>query len=253
MFVSQNKNVNPAAKFYYAPLGFEVSSKKHFFTASVLSFGSGVNISTGYGFIWNLNSAKSVCQNIMNKRFIIKSSLDVVYDDNVYGLNRMKLGSINNDSSYIKILGLVASPTFKAVSNKTNKTFTAKNLDIGYAQEELSLLPKITIGNNPYRNGSPPTGKYAYYHADPKARIRNKAIWELSVGYNVTLYDRGGIIFYQDAGDKNHDSKRLRSPISLKTNGLTVLYNNKPIIAAPHRYSGFYISFIISAGGTKIR
>lgn len=194
------------------------------------------SVSLGYGYSWYLNGFKEHEKNVADKRFVFKTSVNVSYLDE----NSNSLGFIDNTNNTIQALGHTVNsrysyvPTFLSwfLSDADGKDAAAKNLIVSYAQKEFSLFPKISIANNPFRHAS----------ADGKKMSRVSVSWELSLGYNIPLYDKGGISFIQNDG-KNTHSTILNSPISLKTQGLTFLYNGKPTVSTPFHFSDLYVSF----------
>jgi hypothetical protein len=140
------------------------------------------------------------------------------------------LGTINNANQTITLLGHTAQPTFVGTDdNDDTETVSAKNLTVSYSQKEWSLMPKISIGNNPYRSKNA---------NNPDKLI---VLWELSLGYNFPFSDKNGINLSQDDGNGNSNSINGRL-ISLKTPGVSFMYNNKQTTFSPFRFSGLYIA-----------
>jgi len=226
-------------KPYWIPLLFEAGGLKHFFSID-FSAGSGqvddIALSTGYGFLWYFNGLGEHEKNIVNKRFMFKASINIAW--NQYG-GLTSLGTIDNSNRTINLLGHTAPPTFDITTtddngNSETDTYTAKNLNVYYKQTDWLLMPKISIGNNPYR------GKWSKRYPSTKQKI----LWDFSLGYNIPIINKGGIQLVQDDG-KGDTQNLINSLISLKTPNATFLYNGKQITSSPFRLSSLYISFSI--------
>jgi len=225
---------------YWTLFGFESGGLKHFGSFD-FSFGNGVTFSGGYGFTWYFNGPGEHEKNIVDKRFVFKASMNIAWE--LYA-GKTSLGTIDNTNKTISLLGYTATPTFYVSTttddgngNEITETipYQAQNLNVSYSQTELLLVPKIGIGNNPYRGG------------DSK---KLKLLWDLSVGYNLPFYNKGGIQLTQNDGEGN--SRNLNSSlIGLKTPDLTFMYNGKRTSSTLFHYSGLSVAFSIRLGESK--
>jgi len=251
-FPAQKKYSN--VEWRYALLELEYGGLKHFLTYNLFFSNEGYGVNAGYGFIWYFNGLGEHEKNVINKRFVFKASMNVAYY--MYGGNtssNMLSGTIDNTNSTIHVLGHTANPQYTETTYDDDgneigtNTYTAKNLDVSYEQQELSLLPRISIGSNPYRR------RFKFKNDNiVDVRRRLKVFWELSLGYNIPLYDWGGIELVQNDGSKNgNDNSLSGSPVSLKNKGLTFLYNGKQITTTPFHFSGLYIAFAIRFGKSR--
>jgi hypothetical protein len=230
VFQSNTQRVYHDVKPYINALGIEIGGLRQIYDLS-LSVGifsppnyNNPNVSIGYGYSWYFNRWGEHKKSIIDNRFVFRASLNLSYALTGGDGGQTVLGNINTTNNTIKALGLIIkSPDttyYKSSNGQTKSSISySKNLMISYYQRELSLLPKITIGNNPYRN--PLIFKNKKHGG---MILRSMAIrWELSLGYNIPVYDWGGIQLAQNNGHVS-DTKDLKgSPISLKTQGLTFL------------------------------
>jgi len=242
VFQSQFQRVFNNPKFKWDVLGFEYGGLKHFFTSN-WSFDTHTriigNVSAGYGFMWYFSGLDEHANNILDKHFVFKASMNVVYD-----MDAGNIGTIDNTNSVINVLGLTANPQFTTTisddegNNTETDTCRAINLNISYEQKELSLLPRISIGNNPY-------GRKAIF------KDGTKLLWELSLGYNIPLYDWGGIKIDQDDGNGNTNS--INGTIKLKNQGLNFIYKGEKRTSTPFRLSGIYIALTFRISNSFLR
>lgn len=250
-FGSQNKRIYHSTKLLVFPIDLEVGGRSHFFNTGIVfqifpnGYTTSCYLSAGYGFIWHLNCF----HNNVNKKYVLKTSVNIAYNVDGGGNSSSQLGSIDNENVKINLLGYTANPTYtiQATKHRSGGTFSAKNLDVSYSQKEFSLLPKISISNNPYNGGQPINAKkYSnrYYVG--------KIFWEFSLGYNISLYDKGGIIFTQDDGNLSDKTNKIAGPVSLDNKTFTFYSNNKATSSTPYSFSGLYISFVIRPGRSWI-
>jgi|GEM_PF-1193720 len=259
-FASQPKKIYQPIKSYFLPLGFEVGNKRHFYDACISfqffpnGYTTSENISGGYGFIFYIDGYHKHNEDIANKPLLLKASMNFSYSVAGGGNLGSQFGTINNSSCRINVLGFVADSVYTHTNtnshggNAGSTTYSAKNLDVAFSQRELSIMPKLTLCNNPHRNGKIQTGRVNSIYQ----KSRFKTTWELSLGYNLPIYDRGGILLTQNDGNQNDNIHRIAKPISLSNNSLTVTYNNKTITSTPFHFSGLYVSFIMSLTRSKI-
>ena len=155
---------------------------------------------------------------------------------------------IDNYNKIINALGYTANPQYTETStdddsNDESDTYTEKNLNVYYEQRNWSLLPRISIGNNPYRNAL----KFKLKKNGGLKAVPKIITWELSVGYQIPIHDWGGIKLVQDDGNGN--SNKITKPfVNLNTQDLTFTYNGKKITSPPFRLSGLYVSLAIRFG-----
>ena len=251
VFQSSGKNtVYNNVKPYVTLFGLEAGGLKHFYSLDFSLGGDasivGFNISTGYGFLWYFNGLGEHEKNVVNKRFVFKASVNVVWD--LYSGSAL-LGTIDNANKTINILGYKANPTFDVAStdgdgNIETDTYSAQNLDILYTHTEWSLLPKISIGNNPYKSSKSRNTDNSFDHK------KAKLLWDLSIGYNIPFYYKEGILLRQD--DDNDNSEKVNnSLISLKTPSVNFMYNGKRTTSTPLRFSGLFVSLSFRIGISK--
>jgi hypothetical protein len=240
---------NQANPFLIA-FGLEAGGLKHFFSLDFDGGSSRANIflSTGYGFIWYFNGLGEHEKSMTNKRFVFKASMNIVWTPNAIGST--SLGTIDNTNQTINLLGYTAHPTFDitttdADGNSETDTYSAQNLNVSYSQTEWSLLPKISIGNNPYRGGK----LLRKYAGNSLIQKKLKLLWNLSLGYNLPFYYKEGLKLSQDDGNGNSNNIS-NGLISFKTPGITFMYNGKQTTSTPFHFSGLYISLAFSLGAS---
>ena len=234
---------------YWILFGLEMGGLGHFYALDG-SIGNNLNISAGYGWFWYFNSPGEQWKNSVNKRFVFKTSVNIAYEE---GDGRTLLGTIDNTDKTIHLLGHTASPTFElttAVDNgdgttsSETDTYPARNLNVSYSQTEWLLIPKIGIGNNPYRSS------VSNNVNDPVVHKNVKILWELSLGYKIPFANRGGIQLSQNDGNGN-SSNLNTSLISLKTPGVVFMHNGKPTTSAFFHFSELFISLSFSIGSSQ--
>jgi hypothetical protein len=245
VFQSSLQKVFNNPKLEWDLLGFEFGGLRYFFTSN-WSFDLNTrivgNVSGGYGHMWYFNGLGEHANNVIDKRFVLKASMNVVYD-----VNDGNIGIIDNTNSTINVLGLTANPQYTETTsdddgNTETDTYSAQNLNISYVQKELSLSPRISIGNNPY-------GRKGIFVAKDGTRL----LWELSIGYNIPIYDWGGIELDQDDGNSNDNTNGIGGTISLKNPSLTFIYNGEKRTSTPFRLSGIYIALTFRLGDNFLR
>ncbi|HLZ89225.1 MAG TPA: hypothetical protein VKQ52_18340, partial [Puia sp.] len=150
----------------------------------------------------------------------------LTYTTDIAGSGSALFGSIDNYNKTLYLLGEEADPTFTTGGGRYSppKTYTARTLDVSYSQRELALLPRVSIANNPFRG----YGR-----------------WELSIGYNFPLVDRGGI-FLKQVGDGS--SKGISGAVNINNSDISASYDGKPIRSAPYRFGGLYAGVLLSLG-----
>jgi hypothetical protein len=243
-FQSQNKKIFNTINPYLNTFGVEYGELRGFGNVDLLIGLPFLSFSAGYGYSWYLNGLSEHEQNMAERRLVLRASLNFMINSN--SISGGKLGSINNSNQTIQFLGYTANPKYSNTStdddgNVDTFTFTVKHLNVLYRQLETSLLPKISIGSNPY------------YHATLSkdgTHMRGRAInWELALGYNIPFYDNEKIYVVQY---KNFIARNPVAKLPLNTSGLTFLYNGKPATSAPFRFSGLYLSFTFYFGRATI-
>jgi len=258
-FVSPSKKVYNPTKLLLLPFGFEVGGLHHFFKAGIAvqlfyeGYSNSTNSSAGYGHIWYLDGIHHHDKEMEKKSFVIKSSINISYNVDGGGNKKSLLGIIDNENNVINLFNYIANPTYtvKATRPSSVGKFSAKNLDISYTQREFSLVPMITISPNPFKGGRPiyksnyPTTNYKKFTA--------KLLWELSLGYNIALYDQGGILLNQDDGNLNDKTNKVGGPIHLDNKALSTYFNNQKTTSTPYHFSGFYVSIMFYIVRSKIK
>jgi hypothetical protein len=232
LFNSRNAKPYGYPKVFILPLGFEVGGLRQFGGASwsfelIGGWTSGYHAEVNYGYHFYLNGFGRHERNPAEKTFVISPSLQLSYvEDGAYN-DPAKLGSIDNVNKTISAFGRTSGPEFSITTHSRygsyTKTYATRTLDIGYGQEELSLMPRISISNNPYLH-----------------RYR----CEVVVGYNIPWLEKGSIFLYQNDGNGNRQG--FGDKLSLRQPGLTVTYDNQPIRSAPYRFPNYYLGFILS-------
>jgi hypothetical protein len=235
VFSAQKNKIFNGSKSYFFPILVEIGRLHHFWEVGMYwstvegELTNAITLNAGYGFIWYVDPRHSTSANGHPQRFAIKAALCLSYNADGSSSSSETFGSIDNANKTIYLLGYVAGPTFttEATRNSPAKTYAVNTLQISYSQKELSLLPRISIANNPYRNG---------------------ARWEWMIGYNFPCYDRGGILLTQEASGQSHT---LGGPVNLNNPAITSSYNGKQITKTPYRFGGLYTSLLLSVGKHK--
>ena len=235
-FTSQPKRVYSPNQFIYGLFGIEVGDLHHCI-AVALSVAShealdyGTRLSAGYGRVWFLNGPGQHYTKPQQKTFIFKTLLNLVYTADMGVDNVALLGRIDNTNQTLHLLGNAAGPTFNIPGSRSGPggTYNAKNLDLSYAQEELSILPGIALATNPFRH---------------------LITFQLDLGYSIPLLDGGGVFMVQDDGSvTSHNLHDVGGPVSLKNTAITATFNGKPIRSVPDRLGGPYAAFKIQISG----
>lgn len=217
--IFNSKSIQPykQLKAFVFPLYLEVGSLRNFYTAqffvSIIGAASGYNYTLGYGRNFYFNKHFYAKKNISDNSFVIKTFMRIAYT-NYRGYDEgspFYLGNIDNENKYINVLGNVAAPTY-TTSGKSPQTYEAKTLDIIYSQNEWALAPGISISSNPYKH---------YF------------FWQVEMGYNFVLHEKGGIILLQNNFNKI-------KTLDLSESRIKVSYNNTLIKSAPYIVDGFY-------------
>jgi len=227
-FSGQKNRIYLGQNWSVFPVLFEIGGLHHF-----VDFGfcfriqgnltNGSNLAAGYGFIWYADTRRT--REPEDKRMAIKVSLNLNYSADAAGSGDALLGSIDNANKTIYLLGHEADPTFTTGGGRSpTVTNNAKTLNVSYSQRELSLLPRVSIANNPYRSG----GR-----------------WELLFGYNFPLTDRGGIYLKQEA-DQGH--KGVSPAVNINNPAISASYNGRPVHRAPYRFGGVYAGVLFGFG-----
>jgi hypothetical protein len=236
IFTSQPKRVYSPNQFIYGLFGIEVGDLHHCIVVNLsvaphegLDYGG--RISAGYGRVWFLNGPGQHDPIPQQKTFVLKAILNLVYTADMGVHNVALLGRIDNTNQTLHILGDEAGPTFYIPSSRSGPggTYNAKNLDLSYAQRELSLVPQFALSTNPFRH---------------------MITFELDLGYSIPLLDGGGVYMAQDDGSlTSHNINYIDGPVSLKNTAITTTLNGKPIRSVPYRLGGPYAAFKIEITG----
>jgi hypothetical protein len=237
-FSSQKQDLRFTTRCYFLPVALEMGNDKVFFNYSIAFSSLGLNMSTGFGFIAFPNR-----KNLTNKSSILKCSINAYYET---GCLSSILGTINNAGSTVYVFGLTEDSTFTISGGKNSrpKVYNAQNLNVYYRQNALSIMPKISIGNNPFKGG-----RLVETKPNSNGISKRKFTWEFAVGYNIDICSYEGISFVQNDGNGHKNAKS--KIIGLKTDDLAVLYNGKKLTSTPYNISGLYLSFTIGIAGTN--
>jgi hypothetical protein len=237
IFTSQSKRVYSPNQFIYGLFAVEVGDLRHCIAISLSvapheGIVYGERVSAGYGRVWFLNAPGQHDTKPQQKTFILKTLLNLVYTEDMGVHNVALLGRIDNTNQTLHLLGDEAGPTFNIPSSRSGPggTYNAKNLDLSYAQRELSLTPAIALSTNPFRH---------------------MITFELDLGYSMPLLDGGGIYMAQDDGSvTSHNINDIGGPVSLKNTAITATVNGKTTRSIPYRLGGPYAAFKIEISGT---
>jgi hypothetical protein len=227
--VFNSGDVQPYAsqRMFVLPFGMEVGDKKQFlnvnFAFSVIGqWTRGIDLSLGYGRNYYLGGHSNEPE---QKALVLKPSINLCWTADPGKNADANLGTIDNAGNTIQALGYTANPSY-TVNNTTydingdpvttTSTNDANTLEVTWEERAFSIVPKLTLSNNQYRKG---------LH------------WELTMGYNLPLYERGGISLNQDG------SNSVASLIGLNNPGITATYNGSLVTSSPFHFSGFYLSF----------
>jgi hypothetical protein len=218
-------------KMFVVPFVFEGGDDKQFLTIGLAfsvigQWTRGTNLSFGYGRNYYFGGHSSA---IEGKSLVFKPSINISWTRDAGHNNSAGLGSIDNEGNSIQVLGYTATPSYDVSSTTTDAngndittttTNDASTLDITYVQREFAITPKLTLSNNQYRKG---------LH------------WELALGYNLAVHERGGISLKQDGNNV------VASLVDLDHGGgLAATYNGKTVTTTPFHFSGFYLSFMFN-------
>ena len=229
----RSADINPYAKpkIFVFPIGLEGGDQHQFMTLDIAfsivgSFTGGYEFAVGYGRNFFLRGFKH-SGSVEEKNFVLKPSISLCYIRDAGHNGEARLGSIDNNGNTIQALGYTAAPTYDLTTTDTDpdgsatsttSTYNANTLDISYVEREFSVMPKLSIANNPYKKG---------LH------------WELTVGYNIPLYEKGGISLIQNL--KSSNSNPLSGLMGLDHPSLTTTFDGRPIVSTPFHFSGFFL------------
>lgn len=237
-FTSQPKKVYSPNQVNWGLFSIEVGDLHHFIAVSLsvaphegIDYGS--RLSAGYGRIWFLNGFRHHYTKPQQKTFSLKTSLHFVYtsDMGVHGV--ALLGRIDNTNQTLNILGNQAGPTFNIPSSRSGPggTYNAQNLDLSYAQSQLSIVPEVALCTNPFRH---------------------LVTFEVDLGYALPFANWGGIYLAQDDGSINsHNIHYVGGPVSFRNAAITATFNGNPIRYVPYRLGGPFAAFKIEISGAS--
>ena len=205
----------------FTSIHLELGNRKNSITAILSAGDVCVDISIGFGHNYYLDLPFGPKRDFDERAIVLKPSLNLSYrhyiEEQPHNMNY--LGSIDNDSNTVHLLGYTSGPSFNYTSGKTSYTEQTKTLDLYYLQNELALVPKLCLARNPYKHN---------------------LCWEVSISYNLPFYETGGIKIRQD------DWQALNSTaVKLNASNLTVSVNQKKISSVPYNFSGFIVSATI--------
>ncbi len=228
-FNSGDQRPYAPSRVLVVPVGVEFGTWNQFVDINlewsvIGTWAQGIGLSVGYGHNFYLGGHSG---DILKKALVLKPSINFVWIEDGGNNSSAKFGSIDNTGNTIQALGYSAGPTYDVstdnydangdyIGSSTIWKQYASTLDIAYVQTQYVLRPEITLSNNQYRS-----------------ILR----WELSLGYDITLSERGGISFYQDG------TNPVAHLIGLDRSGLTATYNGQPIHSTPFHFSGTLSAF----------
>lgn len=183
-----------------------------------------ITLSVGYGYNFHWFPGNSYLTRSSKRHFTITPALNFVYNSDKSNHTAL-LGTIDNTGATVHVLGSNVGPAFTVYYRSGATTYAAKNLNLYYGQDEVSLLPRVILASS--------TFKY-------------KLVWELSIGYNIALFDSGAINMQQDDG--NGHSNDAGNTVSLKNKDIYLSFNNRRTSDAPYHFSGLYLSFGMAVG-----
>jgi hypothetical protein len=230
VFTSSPAKIYPPTRIDFGTLGFQLGRGKHFYDMALSfplvagSLTDGVRIRSGYGFNW-----------FRQKSMLVQTSLNLVYTLDTGDNSGAQLGSIDNSGSTIHILGFESGPTYTVTRSQSRygpsvtNTYQTTSLSLSYAQQEIDLLPAITLLNNP-----------SWY----------KLHFMVSVGYSIPIIERGDIYLIQHGGD--NPINRLGNRIA-NDPAITLTYNGNRTHAVPYRFGGPYLSLAFGVRRGRIQ
>jgi hypothetical protein len=229
-FSGQNNKAYFPRRVFIFPAALGLSFDHHFLNCSTfLGIVDGnealsLTLSLGYGYNFYWFPTNSGYSHSAKRYFTITPALNLVYNSGKSAHTAL-LGTIDNFASTVHVLGSNVGPTFIGYLRNGATTYAAKNLNLYYGQDELSLLPRVILASSSF--------KYSL-------------VWELSIGYNIALLDKGAINMQQDDG--NGHSNDTGNTVSLKNNNIDLAFNNRKASEAPCHFSGLYLSFGMAIG-----
>jgi len=239
VFSSSPAKIYPPTRIDLGTLGFQLGRQNHFYNLAFSvpmvagSLTDGVRFTGGYGFTWYMHRRKEKDGHPWQKSWMVQAALNLVYTLDGGDNSGAQLGMIDNTGSTIHILGFDAGPTYTATSRESRtsyvtRTYQATSLSLSYAQQELALLPAITLLNDPFGQA---------WH------------FLVSVGYSIPIYERGDIYLIQHGQDNPINRLGNRN-----TNdpAITLTYNGNRTHAAPYRFGGPYLSLAFGVGRARI-
>jgi hypothetical protein len=217
-FVSKGINPYGQPKLMGSAINWEIGTLRNFFTFSVYGAKGISNFSVGYGRNYYFDLPHLKFREMKNRAFVFKPSISLSYANylaNDKGGDNY-FGSINNDSNTVHCFGHNFGPTFSYHTGRVEKTENTQTLDFFYDQNDLSLIPKVTISNNQY-----------------KSILR----WNIDIAYFIPFHERGGIKIFQDGWHA------LRSPriIGLGSDGVISTLGGSRISSTPYKFHGLFI------------
>ncbi len=203
----------------YTAFGLDVQfgDKYHFFELG-LGLGRNVDYATiGYGYRAEGNGNP-------DRRFLIKPSINMGFSEFF-----APLGSIDNIGRSIGMFGYVGDSIFVARTGGRTalKERIAKEINVQYRQQSLSINPSVAVEYHPFRN------MFAV---------------ELSVAYSVPIAEFARITLVQTDGNLAHKNV---AKIPLDTGGLSADYNGEPATTSPFSFRGFRLSLKIGVMGSR--
>jgi hypothetical protein len=231
VFQSPPQKIYGPLKITAVPIAVEVGRERWAFNMGFSvpftdAFTGGYWLTSGYGRNFFLSGWRHHQAGPSKRPFVIKVTVNLLYDWDLGANAAGTFGSIDNTSKIIHLMGLSIDSVFTSHGGRYSETYPAKDCGFHFAQRELALMPRIILSNSPFVS---------------------KARFELILGYTIPLVDRGGIYITQDTKESNY-SQGVCRPLDLAHYGATVVYNNEVIGKTPFRFGGFFLGCAFSVG-----
>jgi hypothetical protein len=154
----------------------------------------------------------------LNHNFAAKVSLGFAYNYpwklSVSSTGYDSLGSIDNLNKTIIIAGKTFNPTFQ---NSKGQNEQANQLSVYYSQSNISLIPRISLGQSDYR--------HFYY-------------WDFFLEYHLPVSKHGELDFFQNNSEPGES-------VTLSHQSNVVTYNGHVAGKIPPVFQGFYAGFTL--------
>jgi hypothetical protein len=241
LFSSAPKKIYHFARPELGNFEIEYGRKRFYVVAGGSACMEGISVlgdraSVGAGLNWYPHDRRQ--SNREKGLFLFQTGVNVVWNLDDGGHRDAILGGVDNTNDTVRVLGITAGPTFTlpATRYSSAQTETSKHADIAYAQNEVAIMPMISIAN--------------HFLSSSHVSFR------VDIGYSIPVKDDGFIYIEQDDGDLpgKGSVEQAGDAVPLGNPAVSAKYNGVPIRKAPYRLKGMFVAvsvWMTSNGGKR--